>query len=133
MREFINIVESFDWSRLSSDDLAKIAHAEGDNATGKIKATDCDWHYDPALPLTRLESLMSIQDWKTWMADEIEMEAEDDLRRGWVDLPNENIHTPIIVMSARDGSIELWDGWHRTASQIVRGADTIPAIVGVER
>jgi len=133
MRRYINLVESF-YAEASPEQLRELARAhEGVAAKTTLTADDFDWHFDPAFPVAKLVGAMPDGDWLGWYEDELAMDREDEMHRDWDRLSQEEIQEPIVVSFEPDGGADIWDGWHRTAGQIVRGAQTIPAIVGTER
>lgn len=66
-----------------------------------------------------------------WLADEIAMDIEEGLHRGWATLLEEDIREAVIVV-IENGLAHLWDGFHRTAAGIARMRPTL-AIVGRPR
>lgn len=129
-----NIVENANYyASATPEQLRQIARDEGAASSGTLQAGDCDWYYDPTFPLAKIAGAMPNGNWSGWYKDELTMDQEDELNRSWDRLSQEDIQEPIIVSLGKDGTPDIWDGWHRTAGQIVRGAKTIPAIVGIER
>lgn len=136
MRQFIRIVEqAFDYGSLSQEQLVAHVAAEDDNSDGKLHVNDAHWVYDSHFPIDRLIPAMAggVRAWREWYADELELDREEELRRGWADLSVEEITDPVIVAFPDDGSVQIWNGWHRTAGSIARGAATIPVIYGVPK
>jgi hypothetical protein len=134
MREFIKIIENVlhSYERASEDQLRQIARIEGGAANGTLTPEDCSWNYDPAFPLERLVACMPNGEWAEWYKEETQMDIEDGLSRGWEEMAHEDIQEPIVIAVNSAGEVDIWDGWHRTAGQMVRGAKTIPAIVGTQ-
>lgn len=135
MRHFINLVESFSFGSLSQEELINFVKSEDDNSDNALKADDAYWVYDPAFPVERLMAAMDggPEAWAEWYKDELEMDKEEELNRYWDELSVEEIREPIIVAFPSNGSVQIWNGWHRTAGSIVSGKKTIPAIYGVPK
>jgi hypothetical protein len=132
MRKWIALFESFDWSKLSPEQLLDQARAHGLVMPGPteamLKAVDYDWHFEPAYPVVRI----CLSDWEEWWKEETEMWAEEGQPDRYADMLDRPIEEPIIVVDV-GGKGYLWDGCHRTAAATVRHLPTLPAIVGTPK
>lgn len=114
------------------DNRAYARSVFGDNDDGSLHPDDADWTVE-RLPTALLMPLMGDRDqWKTWFDEEVAAryeEIEPGYSVHWEEFAEAETDEEIVV-SIVDGTIQIWDGWHRTAGAIVRGAETIPAVVG---
>lgn len=125
--------EPDDFSAWTEGELAEYAVIYGDNDDGSVAFSDIAWQYDGAFDVERLHSVMSPEKWKEWLDDEIEMsivELEDPDR--WEPLLHQDIFEPVVIVEHADGSLHIWDGWHRCAASVVKGAPTLKAVTGHE-
>lgn len=97
-------------------------------------STEADWAYAADFPIAGLLDLMDggREDWLAWFRSENAWAAEDG-RPGYGDLLTQDVHDPVCVVQHPDGRVDIWDGWHRVAATIVKGASTIKAVVGRRR
>lgn len=104
----------------------------GDNDDGTLHPDDADWTAE-RLPTAILMPLIGDRAaWKAWFDDEVAAryeEIEPGYSVHWEEFAKEETDEEIVV-SIVDGTVQIWDGWHRTAGAIIRGAETIPAVVG---
>lgn len=116
---------------MTPEDLAEYARVYGDNDEGDIPQSEIQWQYEPEFDASRLLSIMSSEEWKDWIRDEIEMatvELEDPDR--WGQLLEQDIREPVVFFDHPDGKLHIWDGWHRSASTIAKGEKTIKVVYG---
>lgn len=116
---------------MSQRDLAEYARIYGDNDDGSVPMNEISWNYVPDFDASRLLSIMSADQWKDWIRDEIEMatvELEDPDR--WGQLLEQDIIEPVVLFEHPDGTLHIWDGWHRSGSTIAKGENTIKAVYG---
>jgi hypothetical protein len=120
------------YDTMTGPELAEYARVYGDNDDGSVPLSEISWSYDPSFDVSRLHAIMSEDGWKRWMDDEIEMsivELEDPDR--WAPLLVEEIVDPAVVFDHPDGTLHIWDGWHRSAASVVKRAETIKVVYGV--
>jgi hypothetical protein len=84
--------------------------------------------------VSRFLSLMpggTVEAWASWFEQECHMDEYDELGQNWRELLTcaEDRLADVVVLK-KSGSLYLWDGWHRMAAAIIRGLDTLPALVG---
>lgn len=120
------------YSTMTAVELAEYARVYGDNDDGSVPMDEISWSYDPSFDVSRLLSIMNGDKWKEWLDDEIEMsivELEDPDR--WTPLLVQDIVEPTVVFDHPDGTLHIWDGWHRSASAVVKRAETMKVVYGV--
>lgn len=116
---------------MTPEDLAEYARVYGDNDEGDVPRSEIQWQYEPEFDASRLLSIMSTEEWKDWIRDEIEMatvELEDPDR--WGQLLEQDITEPVVLFDHPDGTLRIWDGWHRSASTIAKGEKSLKAVFG---
>lgn len=121
-----------DYAAMSQEELAEYARIYNDNDDGSVPLSEIDWAYVDDFPVSRLLEVMSEERWKEWVRDEIELsvvELEDPDR--WAPLLVEEIVEPVVLFDHPDGTLHIWDGWHRSGSSVVKGASTLKAVLGV--
>lgn len=67
-----------------------------------------------------------------WLGQEIRdafADDEDVRGYGYVNLMGQPVMTPVVLFRCADGGITIWDGWHRVAASLCRGAKVIRAVV----
>jgi len=100
---------------------------------GDLHPDGLEWRLVIDLPLDALVPLMGTRaGWSDWFAAELAMfdEEHPHVADGYRALMEEPLEDPVVV--TLDGArVQIWDGWHRTATRILGGAVTIPAIVGL--
>lgn len=96
-----------------------------------IAVEDADWRYVQHFPVVALLNLMDggRDGWLAWFKDECLWSLEDG-RDGYGELLLEEIDQPVILVELSDGRFDIWDGWHRAAAAVIKGASGIRAIVG---
>lgn len=96
---------------------------------GDLDPRDLRWDLVVDLPIRVLIPLIS--DWRGWYDDELAMFDDEHPERAAVyrSLMTEPLDDPIVV-TLEPHRTQIWDGWHRTATRVLGGATTIPAIVG---
>lgn len=103
-------------------------YCEGD--AGFCRAENADWHYDPVFDLSLLMHLFANEGGaKAWLDDEIKMDEEEELCRGYRAMLAEDIEEEVVIL-VRDGKGYIWDGWHRVAAALASGRATLKAITG---
>lgn len=120
-----------DYGAMTLEKLAEYARCVGDNDDGLIPVTEISWTYSPDFEVSRLLSIMSFEEWADWLDEEIEMsivELDDPLR--WAPLVHEEIFQPVVILDHPDGTLRIWDGWHRSAASVVKGAATMKVVLG---
>jgi hypothetical protein len=99
---------------------------------GDLDPHALEWRLVIDLPLAVLIPLMGAhRGWVSWFEDELAMLDGDlpHVAEGYRALMEEPLENPIIV-TIEPRRVQIWDGWHRTATRIMGRAVTIPAIVG---
>jgi len=99
---------------------------------GDLDPDALEWRVVIDLPLAVLIPLMGAhQGWVSWFEDELAMFDEElpHVAEGYRTLMEEPLDSPIVV-TIEPERVQIWDGWHRTATRIMGGTVTIPAIVG---
>jgi hypothetical protein len=120
------------FSTMTGNELAEYARVYGDNDDGTVPRDEISWSYDPNFEVTRLLTIMTEGKWKEWLDDEIEMSIVDleDPER-WAPLLVEEIFEPVVIFDHPDGTLRIWDGWHRSASSVVKRAETFKVVYGI--
>lgn len=95
-------------------------------------AEDADWDYAPEAGLDLFLSVMTREEWVAWFAEE-NRDAVEDGRYGYADLLLQDVKEPVVVLLGEDGKPDVWDGWHRIAACILKGAPGIPLLLGRPR
>lgn len=99
---------------------------------GDLLPEDLEWRLVIDLPLETVVPLMGTREgWGAWFDAELAMFDEEypHVAEGYRALMEEPLDTPVVV-TVEPGRVQIWDGWHRTATRMIGGAATIPAIVG---
>lgn len=119
------------FNEMTEEELAEYARVYGDNDDESVPRSEISWVYDPDFDVSRLLSIMSAEEWKTWIEDEIQMATEeyDDPDR-WGQLLEQDIIEPTVFFDHPDGTLRIWDGWHRSASTVVKGEKTMKVVYG---
>jgi hypothetical protein len=119
------------YSAMSHEELADYAKFYGANDDGTVPFSEISWAYDSAFDVSRLHAIMSPAEWRDWMDDEIAISVEDleDPER-WAPLIDEDIRDPVVIFEHPDGNLHIWDGWHRSAATVIKGADTMKVVFG---
>jgi hypothetical protein len=118
---WVELFESQNWWRASEVELREFATQFVGWATNEMG--------DPAGLHWTVENLdldvfnNYANDWEWYFADE---RIQDRYGKAFINKP---FHTPIVVSFENDELI-IWDGYHRIATAIHRGDDTIMAVVG---
>jgi hypothetical protein len=134
MRDLMMIVESVGTDDMEQEELRRIAQSvRGDNDDGSPAYFDPNeghWRVESEFPLAGFTTIMSADEWKSWIAGEIEM-FTDELGhdRGYTAMMSEAIEEEVVV-SIYNGAVHIWDGFHRVGVSFAKGAKTIKAIVG---
>lgn len=121
------------WLDASEDDLlaeAKAHHGSCDD--GDLDPADLRWRLVIDLPTSVLVSLMHDErGWRKWFRQELAMFDEEQPGRAetYRSLMTEPLDDPVVV-TLEPHRVQIWDGWHRTATRILGRAASIPAIVG---
>lgn len=110
--------------------LAEVRLHHGACDDGDLDPEDLVWSLVVDLPVSILTPLVS--DWRTWFEDELAMfdEEHPDRAAAYRSLMHEPLDDPVVV-TIETGRVQIWDGWHRTATRILAPVGTIPAIVGI--
>ncbi|MNU53026.1 hypothetical protein D3C71_420490 [compost metagenome] len=119
------------FNEMTQEELADYARVYGDNDDGSVPRSEISWAFDPDFDVSRLLSIMSAEEWKTWIEEEIEMSVVelDDPDR-WAPLLEQDILEPTVIFDHPDGNLRIWDGWHRSGSAVVKGAQTMKVVYG---
>ncbi len=120
-----------DFGGMTQDELAEYARVYGDNDDGSVPLSEISWRYIPDFDVSRLLCIMTEDQWKEWIEDEIQMATEEfnDPDR-WGQLLVQDIFEPVVFFDHPDGTLRIWDGWHRSASTVAKGEKTMKAIYG---
>jgi hypothetical protein len=120
-----------DFTTMTQEELSEYARICGDNDDGSVPLGEISWSYDPTFEVTRLLSIMTEGEWRGWLDEEIEMSASelDDPDR-WAPLLVQDIFEPVVIFDHPDGTLHIWDGWHRSASSVVKGSETLKVVYG---
>lgn len=119
------------YADMSQKELAEYARIYNDNDDGSVSPSEIEWAYVEDFPVSRLLEIMPEERWNEWVREEIELsivELEDPNR--WAPLLVEEIHEPVVLFDHPDGTLHIWDGWHRSGSSVVKGAQTLKAVLG---
>jgi hypothetical protein len=95
---------------------------------GYCEPKAADWTMELLPPAALTNIFANAEDARAWMDEEIKMDEEDKMNRGWSKLLVEDIREEVTLF-IRDGKAYVWDGWHRTAAAIIKGVPVL-AIVG---
>jgi hypothetical protein len=119
------------FSRMTQEELSEHARVYGCNDDVTVSLDAISWSYEPSFDVSRLLEVMTEKEWADWLDEEIEMSVTelDDPDR-WAPLLEQEIFEPIVIFDHRDGTIHIWDGWHRSAAAVAKGAKTMKAIYG---
>jgi hypothetical protein len=124
------------WLSAARDRLMEEASSHhGACDDGDLDPADLDWRLVLDLPIGPLTALQEdATGWARWFEAELAMFDEEHPGRAaqYRALMDEPLDDPIVV-TIDPGRVQIWDGWHRTATRIVGGAGAIPAIVGTIR
>ena len=113
-----------DWHPLDEGALRAYAATFVGWATNEMgDPADLRWTLD-RLPLDLLDAIQV--DWDVWHREEV----RPNPRCAWM-TPDVEFHSPVVV-SVEDGTIIIWDGWHRIAHAKWRGDRDVLAVVGRE-
>lgn len=110
------------------------AYAKGcnDNDDGRLPFCEIGWAYEDSFPVSRLLEIMPSDKWKEWLAEEIDMlDQEYGDGKRWRCLTEEHIEEPVVMLD--HGGLTIWDGWHRSAAAVAKGASTLRAVIGTKR
>jgi hypothetical protein len=109
---------------------AEAASHHGACDEGDLDPADLLWTLVLDLPTILLAPL--VDDWRAWFDAELAMFDEEHPGRAdaYRSLMDEPLDDPVVI-TVEPKRTQIWDGWHRTATRIIGGADAIPAIVGV--
>lgn len=132
MRQFINIIAENTSPRYSSatpEELERIAseYCDGMGATPVGSAKLFDWKFVQDYPLSDIEDFDEMAE---WMQQEIKMWAQEGQPDRYNDEITNPIREPIILYHSRVKGGQILDGMHRVGGSAIKGAKTIPAIVG---
>jgi hypothetical protein len=121
------------WLEADEDRLRAEARSHlGACDDGDLDPDDLRWTLLLDVPVAAFHHLMGDPaGWSAWLDDELAtFDAENP---PWADmyrrLMDEPLNDPVVV-ALEPHRLQIWDGWHRTATRVVGGAKTIPAIVG---
>lgn len=98
-----------------------------------VAALDCSGH--EAFDLGRLIApgiFDSRADAAQWLTEEIRdafADGEEGRAYGYVTLMGQAVVAPVVLCAGTQGGITIWDGWHRVAASLCRGAKVIRAVV----
>ena len=108
---------------------AEAASHHGACDDGDLDPADLHWSLVLDVPVALLAPL--VDDWRAWFDAELAMFNEEHPGRAdaYRSLMDEPLDDPIVI-TVEPARTQIWDGWHRTATRIIGGAETIPAIVG---
>lgn len=111
-----------DWCSLSESELRSYASVYVGWATNEMSdPKDLTW----TLEAFHTSCFHAIEtDWDAFFKDDVL--ANPQFEEGF---ENQDYHTPVVV-SVENGSVIIWDGWHRIACSIHRGDEVILAIIG---
>lgn len=98
---------------------------------GYCRPEAADWTVEQLSTEQLAHVFSSAQEAQAWLDGEIAMGKEDRLRRGWDRLLVEDIREEVVA-TIIDGTVHLWDGYHRVAASVARGL-SVAAIVGRPR
>ena len=125
----------YDWEKASQEYLADYAGSyENDNQAapdpGAGVSEEFTWTYYPTFPIKRFADEMDPESWITWFDEECQYHADDGRPDQYTDILTENINEPVIAVDLGH-KMAIWDGYHRVGASFKKGAETIPAVVGV--
>jgi len=123
-------VDPTDYSFSRREELLEIASQWSCNENDDFDVDEAEWSSSTAESIAPFLTVMSREDWISWLVRE-HQEAIEDGRPGYGDLLLQDVNEAIIYVAYRDGHVDIWDGWHRVAASMLKGAGTIPAIKGV--
>ena len=97
---------------------------------GDLDPDDLEWSLVLDLPVSILMPL--VDDWRAWFDEELAIfDCEHpDRAEAYRKLMTEPLEDPIVV-TIEPKRVQIWDGWHRTATRMLMPVPTIPAIVGI--
>jgi len=110
--------------------LMEAASHYAENGDGDFEPDEADWSCEATSPLDPFLAVMSREEWVAWFLDEHRAAVEAG-RPGYADLILQDIRDPVIYVAYPDGRVDVWDGWHRIGAAMLKGAGTLPALVGV--
>jgi hypothetical protein len=84
-------------------------------------------------PISRFTEKKAAQQWCRWFNRETEKHAADGREDMYSDMAYPIIQPVCLVERSPNSTPEIWDGWHRIASNIVYQREHLPAIVGIKR
>lgn len=119
-----------DLSARTAEELRGLARSwEGTSVAEPARSADNDWEWDPGCPLEPFVALWGTRgDVEAWFVGECR-DSQADGRDGHWDLLVQDVREEVYVQFV-DGEPQVWDGWHRIAASILKGATTIAAVVG---
>lgn len=123
-------IDPTDYSFSRREELLEIASSWACNGDGDFDIDEAEWTASIAEDLSPFLQVMSREDWISWLVKE-HREAIADGRSGYGHLLVQDVKEAVIYVAFHDGRIDIWDGWHRVAASILKGAGTIPGIKGV--
>jgi hypothetical protein len=99
--------------------------------TNCLQAEDGDWRVEATYPTEALVPLMKggRGTWAAWFRSEC-VDARADGREGYARLLLEDVEEEVVLVELPDGRTDIWDGWHRAAASIIKGATGMRAVVG---
>lgn len=106
---------------------------DGGPARTAIAALDCSGYEE--FELARLLTpgvFESRADAAQWLAEEIRdafADGEEARAYGYVTLMGQPVMAPVVLCADSEGGLVIWDGWHRVAASLCRGAKVIRAVV----
>lgn len=127
------------WATATQAELAEEARGfrndHDDGSAHYFSPKTGHWEYCAEFPVALLFSSHIFEDAekaKEWIEQDIADFIEDDepgRAENYRDLLKQDICEPVIV-SEVGGVYKLWDGWHRTAASMAKGAKTMRVIIG---
>jgi hypothetical protein len=100
-----------------------------ENGNGDFDIDEAEWVVDAADATERFHAIMTPQAWREWLVAEHEGSLSSG-QAGYAHLVLEDILHPVIYVAYANGTLDCWDGWHRLAASIVKGASAVPSICG---
>lgn len=123
---------SDDYFTMTQAELAEYARVYGDNDDGRVPLAEIEWTYVEGFDVSRLLSIKSVEEWREWFDEEIDISiVELESPDRWAPMLDEDIVEPVVIVEYPDGELLIWDGWHRSAASVLKGAETLKVVFGV--
>jgi hypothetical protein len=104
-----------------------------DSAATDIDPDDADIEVVDDFDVTRLLAIMDREEWAAWLAAEHRNHLGDGMP-GFADIVLERHHTPKFYVDNGEGlPPDIFDGWHRSAADVVTGEKTSRAVITSRR